>query len=590
MAKFIPSGGNVISGKYERGLIYVDEEYKEIGIYKTQLQQMPLVAKLNDEANENYTNYVNQNRYFSITPSSILSVNTLGSFEENNAAAVDAAGRWFGTGAALVTAQMAKSQNHTVKIEYKDHTNSILSINDYVYQTLIVIASQVEKLPNEEKNEPAEGEKVCNICGYINVSDVVPRECPICHSKNSFRLSNMKTASNVRESNIQTNIVPENIQPTEKTPSINININPNNVEPTIDRIELFIEDEDWESAKAYCNAGLDYFPKEYRLYQLSLFANNKVKDLETLVEKISPAVLEQNSNFKKALRFGQGEFDKEYEKIVNIIKEREKEREALIRKQEEEENQKREYTIIKDKYDYACSRLLNIGSTEECISLARKFKDLNGFEDSEEKQKECIKKAKAFATKEINDLKTENDILFAKIKDDIQNISALEIQMETMGQELKQYENGLNYDIKTKEEELLWNKSDIIRKTLSCSNEIEILKETLIDTRNQYDAVKSSFFNKSKARKLSSQISDLEIDIAEKEDTLNNLSKEKNKNEQEYDNLIVKPRNKINDLAKSIKELKDKKSYINDINTEIERNKYSIEKIERLIEENDLFN
>ena len=32
MAKYIPSGGSVISGKYEKGLIYVDEEYKEISV------------------------------------------------------------------------------------------------------------------------------------------------------------------------------------------------------------------------------------------------------------------------------------------------------------------------------------------------------------------------------------------------------------------------------------------------------------------------------------------------------------------------------------------------------------------------------
>ena len=84
-------------------------------------------------------------------------------------------------------------------------------------------------------------------------------------------------------------------------PSLNININPNNIEPTIIRIELFLEDKEWDKAKAYAEAGLDYFPTDHRLYLYLLFADLKVSDYDEL--KQCSKSFSNNPNYKKAIRF-----------------------------------------------------------------------------------------------------------------------------------------------------------------------------------------------------------------------------------------------------------------------------------------------
>ena len=80
-----------------------------------------------------------------------------------------------------------------------------------------------------------------------------------------------------------------------------ININPSNLEPTITRIELFLEDKEWETVKAYANAALDYFPTDYRLYLFLLFADLKVSEFDELAESKTP--FGDNTNYKRAVRF-----------------------------------------------------------------------------------------------------------------------------------------------------------------------------------------------------------------------------------------------------------------------------------------------
>ena len=87
--------------------------------------------------------------------------------------------------------------------------------------------------------------------------------------------------------------------------NVGININPDNIEPTITRIELFLEDKDWDKAKAYAEAALDYFPTDYRLYLALLCIDEKVsvsRELENCTTS-----LEDNPNYRKALKFADGE-------------------------------------------------------------------------------------------------------------------------------------------------------------------------------------------------------------------------------------------------------------------------------------------
>lgn len=80
-----------------------------------------------------------------------------------------------------------------------------------------------------------------------------------------------------------------------------IHINPNNIEPTITRIEMFLEDGEWDDARAYATTALDYFPTDYRLYLFLLLEELKAHSIEELENSDTPFV--NNKNYKKVKRF-----------------------------------------------------------------------------------------------------------------------------------------------------------------------------------------------------------------------------------------------------------------------------------------------
>lgn len=96
----------------------------------------------------------------------------------------------------------------------------------------------------------------------------------------------------------------------------NININPSNVEPTITRIELFLEDQEWGKARAYADAALDYFPTDYRLYLSLLCADMKVTSPDKLKECGTP--FKDNPNYKKVVRFADQAIVDNLEKSENV--------------------------------------------------------------------------------------------------------------------------------------------------------------------------------------------------------------------------------------------------------------------------------
>lgn len=115
----------------------------------------------------------------------------------------------------------------------------------------------------------------------------------------------------------------------ETIPESAIHINPNTVEPTVQRIELFLENNEWTKVQQYAEAALDYFPDDYRLYQYLVFANNKVKNYEEL--KKNTDSLSKDINIKMLRRFGNEDVKKELDEIDNIIQQN-KEKEELYLK------------------------------------------------------------------------------------------------------------------------------------------------------------------------------------------------------------------------------------------------------------------
>lgn len=96
-----------------------------------------------------------------------------------------------------------------------------------------------------------------------------------------------------------------------------INVNPDNIEPTLTRIELFIEDADWWQARQYCNAALDYFPTDYRLYKYLLLIDNKCKTIAGL--KKCEFSFASNPNYKKLERYADDDLKKELKGILEYV-------------------------------------------------------------------------------------------------------------------------------------------------------------------------------------------------------------------------------------------------------------------------------
>lgn len=127
--------------------------------------------------------------------------------------------------------------------------------------------------------------------------------------------------------------------------NLSININPNNVEPTIMRIEMFMEDGEWETAKAYVNAALDYFPTDHRLYLLSLCIDMRAETADSL--RNCKHSFRDNSNYKRFTRFADAESFSKVEEILNGIEQKAEEtriqeaaeKAAMQAQQEEKERQ-----------------------------------------------------------------------------------------------------------------------------------------------------------------------------------------------------------------------------------------------------------
>ncbi|MBO5224224.1 MAG: toll/interleukin-1 receptor domain-containing protein [Clostridia bacterium] len=77
------------------------------------------------------------------------------------------------------------------------------------------------------------------------------------------------------------------------------------VQNYLERIEIFFEDKDWKKADEYAERILDVSPKCAKAYLYKAFCEYKVTSIEELAKQQG---FTQNSNFKKAIRFGDPQF------------------------------------------------------------------------------------------------------------------------------------------------------------------------------------------------------------------------------------------------------------------------------------------
>ncbi len=145
------------------------------------------------------------------------------------------------------------------------------------------------------------------------------------------------------------------------------------VAPLLDRAFLFLEDGNWEEADAYCEKVLDQDPRNADAYLGKLMAELKVRTRDSLADCDEP--FDDNSNYQKAVRFGDTEFSSVLEGYVDHIKER------------------NENNRLKRIYENATREMQSAGTEAAYNSAASLFKTIRGFKDADVLAGQCDEKA-----------------------------------------------------------------------------------------------------------------------------------------------------------------------------------------------------
>ena len=146
-----------------------------------------------------------------------------------------------------------------------------------------------------------------------------------------------------------------------------------NTAPLLERAFMFLEDAKWDDANEYCEKVLDADPKNARAYLGKLMAELRTRTENNLKNLGEP--FDNNSNYSKAIRFGD-------EKLVAKLKDDN----DFIR----ERNKNLRLSGI---YSDAQSIMNGAKTEREYLNAAKKFESIPEFKDSKELAKECKEKA-----------------------------------------------------------------------------------------------------------------------------------------------------------------------------------------------------
>jgi len=144
------------------------------------------------------------------------------------------------------------------------------------------------------------------------------------------------------------------------------------VESLMKRGWLFLEDQDWKQADEYFDKVLDIAPEYALAYVGKLCTELKVQREEELIN--NNTILNTNKLYQKAIRFADTGLKTKLEKYNETINE--------CIKQEQERQRKERYDQLVDRKNQAATE-------SEFEILAREFKDMHGYDDSESHAQEC---------------------------------------------------------------------------------------------------------------------------------------------------------------------------------------------------------
>lgn len=149
-----------------------------------------------------------------------------------------------------------------------------------------------------------------------------------------------------------------------------IDINSNaSVESLLKRTKMFLEEEDWESADAYCEHILDADPECAMVYVYKLMIDLKVAEQDKLADLNES--FEDNKMYQKAIKFADAPLKELLEGYVSTIVNR---------------NRENDYIAAVSTFESAITE-------EDYLSIIPSFEVLDGYKDSDELIIQCKEKA-----------------------------------------------------------------------------------------------------------------------------------------------------------------------------------------------------
>ena len=145
------------------------------------------------------------------------------------------------------------------------------------------------------------------------------------------------------------------------------------LEPLLERVFMFLEDGDWDSANEYCEKVLDMDPRNPRAYLGKLMAEVRAQTPERL--KHCPNPYDDSNNYQKVLRFGDAELKATLEGYVEHIKER------------------NEINRLEGIYNRGKDLMSKATTEKEYIDAAQRFEYIASYRDSADMAKHCRQKA-----------------------------------------------------------------------------------------------------------------------------------------------------------------------------------------------------
>ena len=147
------------------------------------------------------------------------------------------------------------------------------------------------------------------------------------------------------------------------TPAVAVPIDPSSKDNLLERGFLSLEYKEWKTADSIFEQVLNVDLHEARAYVGKLLAIRKLSTIDALAETTEP--IDDDKNFKMALRFADDEYRKELESAVDKIK----------------------HNISRERYDYADSIELN--NLSNLYEAAKVFRSLDNYRDSAQRADDC---------------------------------------------------------------------------------------------------------------------------------------------------------------------------------------------------------